>query len=105
MMKTPGEVAVEIADALAPRGRAGTATPQCVEFVRAMVEAAVLDAFRAGFEHAVAGGEELCRGMFPPHSLPLVMYFGSEEDRREMIDAVAIAKPGMVEMKIPERRG
>ena len=55
--------------------------------------------------HAVAGGEEASkRHGIPRHLLPLIMYFGSEEDRREMIDAVELAKPGMTKIKIPERR-
>lgn len=59
-------------------------------------------AFQLGFEHAVAGGKE-AGGIIPKGRLPLVMYFGSEEDRREMIDAVQLAKPGMARFKIPER--
>ncbi len=69
------------------------------------IKAAREDGFRIGFEHAVAGGDEASkRHGIAHHLLPLVMYFGSEEDRREMIDAVQEAKPGMVTIKIPERR-
>lgn len=70
-----------------------------------MLDTATERGFRIGFEHAVAGGDEAAKKHgVAPHLLPLVMYFASEEDRREMIDAVQLAKPGMVEMKIPERR-
>jgi hypothetical protein len=69
------------------------------------LKAAREDGFRTGFEHAVAGGDEASkRHGIAPHLMPLVMYFGSEEDRREMIDAVHLAKPGMVTVKIPEHR-
>jgi hypothetical protein len=70
-----------------------------------MLDTATERGFRIGFEHAVAGGEEASKKHgIPRHLLPLVIYFGSEEDRREMINAVLEAKPGMVTVKIPERR-
>lgn len=61
--------------------------------------------FRIGFEHAVAGGHDAAAQIpaLKGHE-PLVLYFGNEEDRREMIDAIQLAKPGMAEVKIPERR-
>jgi hypothetical protein len=70
-----------------------------------MLDTATERGFRIGFEHAVAGGDEASKKHgIAPHLMPLVMYFGNEEDRREMIDAVHEAKPGMVTIKIPERR-
>lgn len=70
-----------------------------------MLDTAVERGFKIGFEHAVAGGDEASKQHgIPRYLLPLVMYFGSEEDRREMIDAVELAKPGMTKSKIPERR-
>lgn len=69
----------------------------------AAIDREIAAAFRAGFEHAVAGGDEAAKKHgIDPATLPLVMYFANEADRREMIDAVAFAKPGMVEIKIPE---
>lgn len=68
------------------------------------IAGAVARGFRLGFEHAVAGGEEAAGELGGRGLLPLVMYFGNEADRREMIDAVAMCKPGMVETRIPERR-
>lgn len=59
--------------------------------------------FRIGFEHAVAGGEEAGKAL-QTGKLPLVMYFGSEESRREMIDAVQAIHPHWAVVKIPERR-
>lgn len=68
------------------------------------LKAAMQRGFKTGFEHAVAGGEEASkRSIVPKALLPLVMYFAKEEDRREMIDAVQLAKPGMCEFKVPER--
>jgi hypothetical protein len=69
------------------------------------IRAAREEGFKIGVEHAVAGGDEASkRHGIPRHLLPLVMYFGNEEDRREMIDAVQEAKPGMIKIKIPERK-
>ena len=68
------------------------------------IAAAVARGFRLGFEHAVAGGAEAAGELRGRDLLPLVMYFGNETDRREMIDAVQTAKPGMVETIIPERK-
>lgn len=68
------------------------------------IATAVARGFRLGFEHAVAGGEEAAGELGGRGLLPLVMYFSTEADRREMIDAVELAKPGMTETRIPERR-
>lgn len=81
---------------------------QALELFGALVDSGkppLEEAFRLGFEHALAGGDEAAKKCgIPRQSLPLVMYFETEEDRREMIDAVVITKPGMVETKIPELR-
>ncbi len=92
---TPDEIAKDFFTA-APSHRTAE---RLVELVRD----AQIEGFKAGFEHAVAGGEE-AMGIIPKGNLPLVMYFVTVEDRREMIDAVQLAKPGMATMKIPERR-
>ncbi|HEX4041081.1 MAG TPA: hypothetical protein VHY10_05220 [Xanthobacteraceae bacterium] len=34
-------------------------------------------------------------------TLPLVLYFGSDEDRDEFIEMVRAAKPGMITKKLP----
>ncbi len=69
--------------------------------LHALVEAG----FKLGFEHAVEGGEEFAKRVPAlAGKAPLVLYFDNEEDRRGMMDAIAIAKPGMVEAKVPERR-
>lgn len=84
---------------------AGEYSPHLASAIDQALLAARQDGFNIGFEHAVAGGDEASkRHGIPRHLLPLVMYFRSEEDRREMIDAVHLAKPGMTTVKIPERR-
>jgi hypothetical protein len=97
-MKTRGRELVETYGA-------GEHPPHLAEAIDRAIKAAREDGFRIGFEHAVAGGDEASkRHGIAPHLMPLVMYFGNEGDRREMIDAVHMAKPGMVTVKIPERR-
>ncbi len=101
-MKTPKEIADEIfARELEQHGIAGG-----YEETLALVEQLYVDAFRAGFEHAVAGGEDAASRQFEKlgTTCPLVLYFANETDRREMIDAIQMAHPNMVECRIPERR-
>jgi len=92
---TPDEIAKDFFTA-APSHRTA-------ERLAKIVRDAQVEGFKAGFEHAVAGGEDCATPMMPRASLPLVLYFGSEADRRWMIDAVQFTKPGMCKVKIPER--
>lgn len=111
-MKTASETAAEIAEKLRDaEDREPAGTPRsglrrdAAEFILPEVERAIEDAFRLGFEHAVAGGEE-ANGFFArlETAAPLVLYFKNEVDRREMIDALQAGRPDMIELKIPERR-
>lgn len=62
-------------------------------------------AFEAGFEHAVAGGQDAATKMPQLKGcLPLVMFFKNAADRQEMIAAVHTEKPDMIAVRIPERR-
>jgi hypothetical protein len=70
--------------------------------VQEAFEKAVKDAFRCGFEHAVAGGEESSKKVgIPKHALPVVAYFANEKDRLEFVDACKAVL--QTEIKIPER--
>lgn len=68
----------------------------------AEIDAAIADAFKVGFEHAVHGGKEAARKL-PQlrNALPLVVYFVNDKDRKEFAEAMHEAKPDMVECKIP----
>lgn len=73
-------------------------------FLEAAIDLAVADAFQTGFEHAVAGGQEASR-KFPQlaDSMPLVLYFQTEQDRQEFISLVGDAVPGLTAHRVPER--
>jgi hypothetical protein len=67
------------------------------------IDAAIADAFKTGFEHAVKGGKEASRKL--PQlkgAMPLVLYFGNDKDRQEFADMIHEAKPHMIEIKVPE---
>jgi len=97
-MKTRGQELVETYGA-------GEHPPHLATAIDQAIKAAREDGFRIGFEHAVAAGDEASkRHGIPREKLPLVMYFNTEEDRQEMIDAIREAHPGMVTVKIPERK-
>lgn len=99
MAMTAGEKVVR--DNFPPWGKAKKAA--CALAIDTAIAAAHQAGFRSGFEHAVAGGEE-ANGFFKERGmLPLVLYFKKEADRNETIDAIHIAKPGLVEAKVPER--
>lgn len=67
------------------------------------IDAAIADAFKTGFEHAVVGGKEAARKMPQlKDALPLVVYFVDAKDRQEFADAIYEAKPHMVECRVPE---
>jgi len=71
----------------------------------AEIDAAIADAFKVGFEHAVHGGKEAARKLPQiKNALPLVIYFVNDADRKEFSDAMHEAKPGLVECRIPEGR-
>lgn len=68
------------------------------------IAAALQKGFRLGFEHAVEGGKEAARQV--PELAgkePLVLYFDNEADRREMVDAIHAAKPGMIAAHWPSK--
>lgn len=68
------------------------------------IDNAIAEAFKAGFEHAVDGGDEAARRMPQlKNSMPLILYFLSENDRREFAQMITALKPGMIEHKIPKR--
>lgn len=73
------------------------------EFVEVMLSKAMESAFRAGFEHAVAGGEEGSRGIVDPAALPVVLYFRTEEDRRALVEVMKELHDWTT-VKIPERK-
>jgi hypothetical protein len=67
------------------------------------IDAAVADAFKTGFEHAVSGGMEASRKLPQlKHAMPLVLYFLNEQDRQEFADMIHEVKPHMIEVKTPE---
>lgn len=102
--RTPGERLV--IENFSPDGRPWS-TPKAIA-AAFLIDKAVAEAeqrgFRAGFEHAVAGGEEAGGLMGDAGKDPLVLYFESEVGRREMVAALIAAPPGMVECRIPERK-
>jgi len=76
-----------------------------VSAIDTAIAAALQKGFKLGFDHAVDGGEEAARQVPElADKLPLVLYFATEADRREMVDAVHAFKPGMVEAHWPEKK-
>ncbi len=70
----------------------------------ALLQDALIAMFNAGFEHAVAGGEEASKRCgIRPETLPLVLYFDDEADRSGFIKLVRDALPGLKTILIPER--
>ena len=72
--------------------------------IAALIDGHILEAFKTGFEHATAGGEEAGRRM--PQlkgAMPLVLYVGDEATRRELIDLFKATHPNASEARIPER--
>ncbi len=68
------------------------------------IDVAIAEALKTGFEHAVSGGKEASRKL--PQlkaAMPLVLYFGNEQDRKEFADMIHEVKPHMIEVKVPER--
>lgn len=63
--------------------------------------------FRAGFEHAIAGGEDAA-SQLPSigRYLPVVLYFENEEGRSELVRAISevSAEKGMSAIKV-DRKG
>jgi len=97
MTKTIGEKLVDDVLPTAPRSELATA-------IDTAIAAAVQRGFKLGFEHAVEGGHEAARQV--PELAgkePLVLYFDNEADRREMVDAIHAAKPGLVEAHWPSK--
>lgn len=69
------------------------------------IDRAIAAAFKTGFEHAVAGGEEAGRKIPQlKDSMPLVLYCRNEADRQEIISGFAEALGAdRAEIKIPEK--
>jgi hypothetical protein len=80
--------------------------PYQEEFIAAIdtaIAAATERGFKLGFDHAVEGGHEAARQLPAlKDKLPIVLYFANDADRREMIDAIHLAKPGLVEARWPD---
>jgi hypothetical protein len=89
-------VKATIGQTIAAKARGG-------EAIADLIDAAIADAFKSGFEHAVAGGKEAARKC-PQlgNAMPLVLYFVNAKDRQEFADMIHEAKPHMIETKIPE---
>jgi hypothetical protein len=67
------------------------------------IDAAIADAFKVGFEHACAGGQEAGRKMPQlKNAMPLVLYVADDQTRRELIELFKETHPHSIEARIPE---
>lgn len=97
MKKTIGQDLMSFLPRLNPNYR------ETASSIALQIDAAIADAFKTGFEHAVVGGREAARKMPQlKDALPLVVYFVDAKDRQEFADAIHEAKPHMVECRVPE---